>query len=595
MRQLIFIDRIGKQTTDLKDALLDRKTIAQTVIATIGLVFFLLPDLRASEPIDIVFWRADSGDESIEAVKISSAIAHPSDATVVRLMPSPAPDLSSNRQIRGASGRDVTLPNRWHQNRITSLMRGIATGPNRPFMEERDKTLRTLSPVIPKLREMQSIDASRLPSDVVAFLDRTQRLHVAADWNCDLQLTDDECYIVTNDWTLIHPKQTPIPIAPFESAPQEFNDQSFERIMLSPCSFTELPETVRAAAITPRDAIHLWFRLPDHPPQHRVRLSFGCDSKDDEIAHQAVKIWTFSNAGWRSPHPVALNTTLQATPRTDWIMVATVDKNEKVLDPQIPLFADIAGEKEAVSSDHTDRWLTDYDHDPMTAAIEQRIALGIAPEQLVEDSTTPTPDRGSIIEWRNHLVTIDHPRVRKRHLNKVVAATEQVMKRCIAALAEQQVDSGAMSIDGLIKMTIADPPPPLNARREQILYAWLADAAYRRVRAIGYRELPDVIKDQPIEDWDIQNTAYNNAYQTLCQLVPINDWRFVLTRVRFERRRGNAIKAYEILVRYGYQGPATPWYFKKERDLWSEAGDEALSRLGHARWFLKQAGVAVTQ
>jgi hypothetical protein len=35
------------------------------------------------------------------------------------------------------------------------------------------------------------------------------------------------------------------------------------------------------------------------------------------------------------------------------------------------------------------------------------------------------------------------------------------------------------------------------------------------------------------------------------------------------------------------------WYFKKERDLWSDSGWEPLRRLGHARWFLRQANEPV--
>lgn len=243
----------------------------------------------------------------------------------------------------------------------------------------------------------------------------------------------------------------------------------------------------------------------------------------------------------------------------------------------------------------TPGWLQRYDHDPIAEALAIRESLGRTPAEILAGVPRPAEGSTDLAAWHRYLVALDHPRLRKGRLEQVIDVTSRILELAERRLGglpgpedpyreEMQATMGASASGG--------PKPyrmPTEAAEMQV-YGWAADAAYRRVRAIGYRELPDVVAEHPIEDAEVQDRDFEQAFYRLCGLVPIKDPRFVLTLVRYHRRRGEQVQAYAMLSRYAYEGPAMPWFFKKERDLWSEAGVESLRRLGHARWFLKQAG-----
>ncbi|PAY19558.1 hypothetical protein CKO51_10590 [Rhodopirellula sp. SM50] len=239
-------------------------------------------------------------------------------------------------------------------------------------------------------------------------------------------------------------------------------------------------------------------------------------------------------------------------------------------------------------------WLWHYDHDPAAELLHQRLLAGSSPSEIL--SRTPKPEEmlDDPVAWRSYLLALDQPSIRKQHLNEVIAAAEHVLKLCQQRLGQLPMQpasaaTGSETAGPERRLAFSMPTDPAGI----LAYAWAADAAYRQVRAIGYRELPDVIEQHPIKDMESQNREFESAFARLCEIVDILDPRFALALVRHERRRGHPAKAYEVLSHHAYEGPAMPWYFKKERDLWSDSGREPLRRLGHARWFLRQANEPV--
>lgn len=250
----------------------------------------------------------------------------------------------------------------------------------------------------------------------------------------------------------------------------------------------------------------------------------------------------------------------------------------------------------------TSSWISFYDDDATAEELRQRVQAGETPQSIVRHTVAPDANSDDLIQWRRHLLAIDQPSVRKQNLDRVASVAQRVLKFCeirLGGLPDPQ-DPNQDAFDTTTQATPANSPINFKHHKQpndsvaKRLYAWAADAAYRRVRAIGYRELPDVLAKTPIKDKAAQDLEFDNAMRQLCGLVPIKNWRFVLALVRYERRQSRPDKAYEVLSRYATEGPAMPWYFKKERDLWIDHGWEPLIRLGHARWFLRQANEPVT-
>lgn len=249
-------------------------------------------------------------------------------------------------------------------------------------------------------------------------------------------------------------------------------------------------------------------------------------------------------------------------------------------------------------------WLWYYDHDATADFLQQRILTGSSPSEVLQRNGKPDDASDDLVSWRCHLLSLDQPSIRKQHLDQVITAAETVLRLCEKGLGglplpedpyrrgwEATIGSGA---PGAPEFSPSEPASKMPTDPAGIqMYAWAADASYRKVRAIGYRELPDVVMKHPVKDMDAQNRAFESAFNQLCGIVNIKNYRFALALVRYERRRGNPFKAYDILWRNASEGPAMPWYFKKERDLWTDAGWEPLRRLGNARWFLREANQPV--
>jgi hypothetical protein len=160
---------------------------------------------------------------------------------------------------------------------------------------------------------------------------------------------------------------------------------------------------------------------------------------------------------------------------------------------------------------------------------------------------------------------LDALEFRKQRLSKIVAATDDVLNL---------IDTAELARDlGLRKATA-------EARRDL-----LADVLYRKGRALGYMELPDVLQQFPIPDAAAHNQAFEQTFSELQRWVDTTQRKYVLLHVRRDRRRGHLVDAVEQLQRLIDQQPANYWYFKKLRDVYSDLGWSHLHR-NAASWLV---------
>ena len=133
------------------------------------------------------------------------------------------------------------------------------------------------------------------------------------------------------------------------------------------------------------------------------------------------------------------------------------------------------------------------------------------------------------------LKELDHPAVRKQNLMQIVSVADALIQEL-----ERQP-----SVDTEV----------------------LSDVVYRKGRALGYRELPDVLARVPIDDPAALDRAFESTFAKLSILVDVRQPEYVLLAIRRERRRGHRGTALDLLQIYRRSHPSPDWYHKKRSDL----------------------------
>lgn len=210
-------------------------------------------------------------------------------------------------------------------------------------------------------------------------------------------------------------------------------------------------------------------------------------------------------------------------------------------------------------------WRHHYDNDPLAEWVRAEKNRGATAEEILK-RVTVSDSASSLHQARKMLLALDQVEIRKQHLGRVVGAADQVIR----SLEPPSIDK-----NGIDKF------------KEPRMYARLVDACYRKGRALGYMELPEVLSENPIEDPAAHDQAFNETYEKLDALVDMDDLRFVLLQVRHHRRAGRPGLAFEKLQIYRNQSPNPKWYLKKQRDIASDTLPGIHHRVAHALWFEK--------
>ena len=182
-------------------------------------------------------------------------------------------------------------------------------------------------------------------------------------------------------------------------------------------------------------------------------------------------------------------------------------------------------------------------------------------DELAEEILGEHPNHFPVLIAKLH--RLDQIHNRKGQLSAVVAAADAV----IAQIDVEQLVSHYGS-----RVNWDDPAAlllrtKLDAKREV-----LADTLYRKGRALGYMELPDVIARHPIADPKAHDKAFEENFAKLRLWVDTTDRKYVLLHIRCERRKGCYGKALKLLNRFIPTSAPNYWYIKKRRDVYESLG-----------------------
>ena len=190
--------------------------------------------------------------------------------------------------------------------------------------------------------------------------------------------------------------------------------------------------------------------------------------------------------------------------------------------------------------------------------------------KLFEELRTAKAESLEPLVTKLHL--LDSEAKRKERLEAVISAADELIEAADA--------NKIAAVLGLRTPDSDDKEAVKAYKQAQKAKSQLMDALYRKARAIGYRELPEVLKKAPIEDVEAQAKAYNDSLKALARWVDLNDPEYVLLLVRKHRRQKEYAQAINLLNKYLSKSDNQSLWLKKRRDM--------LKQLGWEEWASRQ-------
>ncbi len=196
-------------------------------------------------------------------------------------------------------------------------------------------------------------------------------------------------------------------------------------------------------------------------------------------------------------------------------------------------------------------------------------------EQLQGDILRDHPDAArEILAARLQLVDDED---RKDRLPEVVAVADELLAT---------IDSSALAARLALRTDPDDPKAQSRLQKDEQLKATLVDTLYRKGRALGYMELPEVVAEHPITDQQAHDRAFEATFRELAQWVDTTEKEYALLHIRRDRRHerwGQALQRLNTLIEQA--SPPEKLLEKKRRDLYEHLGWNDWREYAH-KWML---------
>ena len=171
------------------------------------------------------------------------------------------------------------------------------------------------------------------------------------------------------------------------------------------------------------------------------------------------------------------------------------------------------------------------------------------------------------------LYWLDEPIRRKEHLPQIVSTANKLLK----------------TIDQKSLLLYFGKRPVEGTKHQKMVAekTLLIDTLYRKGRALGYMELPDVLMKQKIKNPTAHNRQFLENYEQLKNWGDMSEPEYFLLQVRHFRRQQKYAEALAVLQNQIFQEPAEFWHYKKQRDLFHDSGWKNLSEEATEQLYLR--------
>jgi tripeptidyl-peptidase II len=161
------------------------------------------------------------------------------------------------------------------------------------------------------------------------------------------------------------------------------------------------------------------------------------------------------------------------------------------------------------------------------------------------------------------LEKLDDAEKRKTRLSSVVSAADAVLAQIDAATIEAGL--GLRPADG-------DGAAAKKKKEAEKLKGLLVDTLYRKGRALGYMELPEVLERWPIKDQKAHDEAFEANYKELARWDDATSEKHFLLHIRRAAKKKQLGESLKWLNKYA-GGPASNyWHLEKRRKFYKALG-----------------------
>ncbi len=159
----------------------------------------------------------------------------------------------------------------------------------------------------------------------------------------------------------------------------------------------------------------------------------------------------------------------------------------------------------------------------------------------------------------------DDENLRDDRLPEVIAAADAVLAK---------IDAAKLALALATNVNPEDPAAAADREKATVLKSQLVDTLYRKGRAVGFRELPEVLAKHPLTDAEKTANAvlFEATFAELRKWVDTTEPAYFLLHLRRERRQGRPGVALQLLLQQSSNAAPSYLHAEKRRDLAEELG-----------------------
>lgn len=181
-------------------------------------------------------------------------------------------------------------------------------------------------------------------------------------------------------------------------------------------------------------------------------------------------------------------------------------------------------------------------------------------DQLAAELNEQSPNTGLPIAI-TRLHKLDDPAKREERLEDIVAAAD-------AVIAQLNPNDIALALGS--RAAEGDADAAKKRRQAELQKTLLIDTLYRKGRALGHMELPEVLAKKPIADQKAYDALFEKTFVELTRWADTTEQAYFLLHIRRATKNGKYAESLKWLDRYIPSSTPNYWYFEKRRELYEK-------------------------
>lgn len=186
-------------------------------------------------------------------------------------------------------------------------------------------------------------------------------------------------------------------------------------------------------------------------------------------------------------------------------------------------------------------------------------------DKLADDLLKETPNDLTVLVSK--LRKLDASPKRDDNLEEVIAAADAVLA---------QLNANDIASAFAFRVTEGDSAAAKKRKQAETHKALLIDTLYRKARAVGHQELPEVLAKKPIADQKAHDELFEKTFIDLRRWVDTTEPSYFLLHMRRSSKKGNYGESLQLLDRHFSKSTPNYWHLEKRRELFGKLGWKSL-------------------